>query len=178
MGDTDRADAADPVRLDVHVGPGPVNTTTWKSAPPPDPCACPATAVHRSGFNEPGGRGVLLASLPPGVVQLPPLAQVYLAPGSYVVSANFSIASNSNGGMVFAYLGTKTQGAMSSAWLRMPGYGAPGDGQVVHLQGLLTLAAADWVGVDAYGGAQNYAFLASEVWLIAHRVGVASVQTV
>jgi hypothetical protein len=166
-------------RLDVHVNLGPIDTTTWKLPPPADPCACPASAVHRTGLNEPGGQGVGLGSLPPGNVVLPPLAQTYLAPGSYVVSANFSLTSNlGGGGIVFAYLGTRGQGNLSWAWLRMPVHGAPGDGQTVHLQGLLTLAAADWLGVDASGGAQNSAFLASDIWLIAHRVGVASVQTI
>jgi hypothetical protein len=163
-------------RLDVRVGLGPIDTTTWKQPPPPDPCACPVFAVHRTGLNEPGGQGVRLASLPPGNVVLPPLAELYLAPGSYVVSANLSVTANFGpSGIVFAMLGTPSQGSMSWTWLRMPPYGSPGDGQIVHLQGVLTLNAGDRVGVDAYGGAQNYAYRASNIWLIAQKVGAATV---
>ena len=165
-------------RLDVHVGLGPIDTTTWKQPPPPDPCACPVVAVHRLGVTG-GAQGVGLGSLPPGSVTFPPLAQLYLPPGNYVVSANFSVSNNSGAsGMLFAYLGTPSQGNMSWTWLRVPSHGAPGDGQIVHLQGVLTLAAGDWLGVDASGGAHNNDFLAYDIWLIAQRVGVASVQTI
>ncbi len=179
MADEHEVDAADAVdRLDLHVGLGPMDTVTWRSPPPPDPCACPVVAVHRPGVSS-GAQGVGLGSLPPGSVTFPPLAQVYLAPGSYVVSTNFSVSSNFGaGGIVFAYLGTRSQGNLSWAWLRMPPHGSPGDGQIVHLQGALTLTAGDWLGVDAYGGAQNSNFLAYDIWLIAQRTGVANVQTI
>jgi deoxyribose-phosphate aldolase len=59
----------------------------------------------------------------------------------------------------------------------MPNHGAPGDSQIVHLQSLITLTTGDWLGVDAAGGAQNAAFLASDIWLIAQRVGISTVQT-
>ena len=62
-GDVDAADAVE--RLDVHVGLGPIDTTTWKQPPPPDPCACPVAAIHRMGVTG-GAQGVGLASLPPG----------------------------------------------------------------------------------------------------------------
>jgi hypothetical protein len=172
--------AVDPAeaRLDVHVNVGPIDTGIWKLPPAPDPCACPVTAVHRTGMNEPGGQGVAVGSLPPGNSVPPPLAQMYLAPGSYVVSARFLLSSNLGaGGIVFAYLGSRGQGTLSWAWLRMPAHGAPGDGQTVSLQGVLTLATGDSVGVDASGGAQNGTFLASDIWLIAQRTGVATVQT-
>ena len=100
-----------------------------------------------TAFVDPESRAILLeggarlASLPPGNVVLPPLAQLYLPPGSYVVSANFSVTSNlAGGGTVFAMLGTSSQGSMSWTW-RMPPHGSPGDGQAVHLQGVVTLAA-------------------------------------
>jgi hypothetical protein len=126
-----------------------------------------------------GAQGVGLGSLPPGSVTLPPLAQLYLGPGNYVVSANFSVSNNSGAsGLVFAYLGTRGQGNMSWGWLRMPAYGAPGDTQIVHLEGLLMLTTGDWLGVDASGGAQNNNFLAYDIWLIAQRTGVANVQTI
>jgi hypothetical protein len=42
---------------------------------------------------------------------------------------------------------------------------------------VITLATGDSVAVDASGGAQNGTFLASDIWLIAQRTGVATVQT-
>jgi hypothetical protein len=178
MAEEHEVDPGDAARMDVRIDLGPIDIPTWKSPPPADPCACPANAVHRTGLNEPGGQGVGLGSLPPGSVVPPPLAQLYLPPGSYAVSANFSVTSNfGGGGVVFAYLGTRNQGNTSWAWLRMPNHGAPGDSQVVHLQSLITLTAGDWLGVDAAGGAQNAAFLASDIWLIAQKVGISTVQT-
>ena len=75
------ADAVE--RLVVGIAPIGVATHLWKLPPQPDPCACEVFAVRRPGTNEiPGIQGVKLARLGGGGVVLPPLAQLYLAPGS------------------------------------------------------------------------------------------------
>jgi hypothetical protein len=158
----------------------PLEPNLWRQPPQPDPCACGVFAVHRPGLNEPSGiqgQGVKLAALIGGV-SLPPLAELYLAPGSYVVSAKASIAANLGGGMLFAMLGTVTQGTLSWTWLRIPSHGSPGECQVVTLQCVATLPTAGRLGLDAYGGNANYTFLAYDIWLTAQKVGNASVQTV
>lgn len=158
----------------------PLEPTLWRQPPQPDPCACGVFAVHRPGLNEPSGipgQGVKLAGLIGGVT-LPPLAELYLAPGSYVVSAKASVAANLGGGILFAMLGTVGQGTLSWTWLRIPSHGSPGECQVVHLQCVVTLPAAGRLGLDAYGGTVNYTFLAYDIWLTAQKVGNANVQTV
>jgi hypothetical protein len=152
---------------------------------PPGPCPCDVFAVRRPGINEtPGIQGVRLARLGGGGVVLPPLASLYLAPGSYVVSAKVSIARNvANSGLVFVMLGTPGQGNLSWTWLRMPASFSPGDSQVVNLLCVVTLAPADRpadrvVVLDAYGGNADYEFLAYDIWLTAQEVGTATVQKV
>jgi hypothetical protein len=169
-----------PDESELRIEPLDIPTELWKW-PQPGRCACDAFAVRRPGLNEvPGIQGVRLAQLGGGGVVLPPLASLYLAPGSYVVSAKATIARNvANSGMVFAMLGTAGQGNLSWTWLRMPGFGSPGDSQVVHLQCVVTLTAADKVvGLDAYGGAADYEFLAYDIWLTAQEVGKANVQKI
>ena len=174
------ADAVE--RVEVGIVPIDVPTHLWKLPPPPDPCACEVFAVRRPGINEtPGIQGVRLARLGGGGVVLPPLAQLYLAPGSYVVSANTTMTANfGTGGMVFAMLGTPGQGNLSWTWLTLPNRTAPGGTQIVHLECVVTITEADRqtdriVGFDAYGGTADYQFLAYDIWLTAHEVGKATV---
>jgi hypothetical protein len=186
-----RSDMAEQFEVDadavesVEVGIVPIDIPThlWKlPPPPPDPCACEVFAVRRPGINEtPGIQGVRLARLGGGGVVLPPLAQLYLAPGSYVVSANATMTANlGSGGMVFAMLGTPGQGNLSWTWLTLPNRTAPGGTQIVHLECVLTITEADKqtdriVGLDAFGGTADYQFLAYDIWLTAHEVGKATV---
>ena len=187
MAERSEVDADAIERLEFN--PEPIEIPTpWKPPPPPppDPCACEAFAVHRPGLNEtPGISGVRLASLPPGNVSLPPLAQLYLVPGSYVVSAKASVFNRQfgTGGMLLAFLGTPGQGNLSWTWLRIQGSSQPGDCQIVNLQCVVTIAEADRqtdriISLSAYGGTANYTFAAYDIWLTAQEVGKATVFTI
>jgi hypothetical protein len=115
---------------------------------------------------------------------LPPLASVYLVPGTYVVTAKASVFNKvgGTGQMLFAYLGTPAQGNLSWTWLRVQGYSQPGDCQIVNLHCVVTINEADKqtdriISLSAYGGTVNYTFAAYDIWLIAQEVGKATVLT-
>jgi hypothetical protein len=115
---------------------------------------------------------------------LPPLASVYLEPGSYVVSAKASVFNREHGTgqMLLAFLGTPAQSNLGWTWLRVQGSSQPGDCQILNLQCVVTIKEADKqtdriISLSAYGGTVNYTFAAYDIWLIAQEVGKAQVLT-